>query len=111
MLAAELKMDPAELRLKNFVGNDEFPLRHRHRTLLRQRRLCRAAARRRWTTVELHEACARSRQKARASRASLMGIGISTYGEICAIGPSPAMPAGRLGERHGEDRAVAARSR
>ncbi len=25
MLAAELKMDPAELRLKNFIGNDEFP--------------------------------------------------------------------------------------
>src|SRR5262249_10482065 len=24
----------------------------------------------------------------------LMGIGISTYGEICAIGPSPATPAG-----------------
>ncbi len=25
MLAAELKMDPAEIRLKNFVHNDEFP--------------------------------------------------------------------------------------
>ena len=25
MLAAELKMDPAEIRLKNFVGKDEFP--------------------------------------------------------------------------------------
>src|SRR5437764_2321656 len=25
MLAAELKMDPVELRLKNFIGNDEFP--------------------------------------------------------------------------------------
>ena len=25
ILAAELKMDPAEIRLKNFVGNDEFP--------------------------------------------------------------------------------------
>ena len=29
ILAAELKMDPAEIRLKNFVGNDEFPLRRR----------------------------------------------------------------------------------
>src|SRR6478672_11108549 len=25
LLAAELKMDPAELRLKNFIGNDQFP--------------------------------------------------------------------------------------
>src|SRR5581483_367091 len=25
ILAAELKMDPAELRLKNFVRNEEFP--------------------------------------------------------------------------------------
>src|SRR4051794_15341018 len=25
ILAAELKMDPAEIRFKNFVGNDEFP--------------------------------------------------------------------------------------
>ena len=25
ILAAELKMDPVEIRLKNFVGNDEFP--------------------------------------------------------------------------------------
>ena len=25
MLAAELKMDPAEIRLKNFVRNEEFP--------------------------------------------------------------------------------------
>ena len=25
LLAAELKMDPVEIRLKNFVQNDEFP--------------------------------------------------------------------------------------
>src|SRR5205814_1858768 len=25
ILAGELKMDPAEIRLKNFIGNDEFP--------------------------------------------------------------------------------------
>ena len=25
ILAAELKMDPAEIRLKNFIGNEEFP--------------------------------------------------------------------------------------
>src|SRR5205807_4730530 len=31
--------------------------------------------------------------KARAE-GRLLGIGISTYGEICAIGPSPATPAG-----------------
>ncbi len=43
ILAAELKMDPVEIRLKNFVGNESFPLRHRHRAHLRQRQLRRAA--------------------------------------------------------------------
>ena len=43
MLAAELKMDPAEIRLKNFVGNDEFPFATATGLSLRQRRLRRAA--------------------------------------------------------------------
>src|SRR4029077_15876129 len=37
----------------------------------------------------LREEQARARKEGR-----LMGIGISTYGEICAMGPSPALPAG-----------------
>ena len=39
---------------------------------------------------------AQLRQEQTAARAAgrLMGIGISTYGEICAMGPSAALPAG-----------------
>jgi carbon-monoxide dehydrogenase large subunit len=91
MLAAELKMDPAEIRLKNFVQPDEFPYA---------------------TTTglsydsgdyakPLHKAMAtvsyadlRKEQEQARKQGKLMGIGISTYGEICAMGPSVAMPAG-----------------
>ena len=36
----------------------------------------------------------REEQKQAKADGRLMGIGISTYGEICAFGPSPATPAG-----------------
>ena len=36
----------------------------------------------------------RAEQAEKRKRGELMGIGISTYGEICAFGPSPATPAG-----------------
>jgi carbon-monoxide dehydrogenase large subunit len=91
ILAGELQMDPAEIRFKNFVPNNEFPYA---------------------TATGLHydsgdyakplkEALAqvdypklRQEQKTARAAGKLMGIGISTYGEICAIGPSPATPAG-----------------
>ena len=40
-----------------------------------------------------YEQLRREQAEARAA-GKLMGIGISTYGEICAFGPSPATPAG-----------------
>jgi carbon-monoxide dehydrogenase large subunit len=91
LLAAELKMDPAALRLQNFVQPNEFPYA---------------------TTTglyydsgdyaqPLHKAMAavsytdlRKQQEEARKQGRLMGIGISTYGEICAMGPSIAMPAG-----------------
>src|SRR5207344_360720 len=36
----------------------------------------------------------RAEQAEKRKEGRLMGIGISTYGEICAFGPSPATPAG-----------------
>ncbi|HTS29309.1 MAG TPA: xanthine dehydrogenase family protein molybdopterin-binding subunit [Bryobacteraceae bacterium] len=91
ILAAELKMDPAEIRLKNFVGNDEFP--YATTTGLTYDSGNYAAP--------LHKALdavdykARRQEQAEGRRAGkLMGIGLSTYGEICAMGPSAAMPAG-----------------
>jgi carbon-monoxide dehydrogenase large subunit len=91
LLAAELKMDPAELRLKNFVHSDEFP--YPTPTGLAydsgdyEKPLRKALAEVDYTQLRAEQAAARAAGK-------LMGIGISTYGEICAIGPSIAMPAG-----------------
>ena len=91
ILAAELKMDPVELRLKNFVGNEEFPFATATGLAYDSGDYEKPLNRRwtRWTTPKLRAQQAEARAAGR-----LMGIGISTYGEICAIGPSIAMPAG-----------------
>ena len=91
ILAAELKMDPAEIRFKNFVRPDQFPFAtatglnydsgdyantfHKALDMIGYKRL-------------------REEQAAARKEGRLVGIGISTYGEICAMGPSPAVAAG-----------------
>jgi carbon-monoxide dehydrogenase large subunit len=91
MLAAELKMDPVELRLKNFVQANEFP--YATATGLSydsgdyEKPLRKALAAVDYTQLRAEQETARAAGK-------LMGIGISTYGEICAMGPSIALPAG-----------------
>ena len=92
MLAAELKMDPAEIRLKNFVPKIRISVPDRHRSYLRFRRL-RRAAQEGAGYRRVRRRCAKEQAEAR-KQGKLMGIGISTYGEICAMGPSPATPAG-----------------
>jgi carbon-monoxide dehydrogenase large subunit len=91
MLAAELKMDPVQLRMKNFVHADEFPFPTAtglyydsgdYEKPLRK------------ALDEVGYAELRAEQETARAAGRLMGIGISTYGEICAIGPSIAMPAG-----------------
>jgi aerobic carbon-monoxide dehydrogenase large subunit len=91
ILAAELKMDPAEIRLKNFVGNDEFPFPTATGLMYDSGNYA----------APLHQALEQvsyqelRKQQAEARAAGkLMGIGLSTYGEICAMGPSQALPAG-----------------
>src|SRR5579871_1235784 len=91
VLAAELKMDPAELRMKNFVRNDEFPFATAtglsydsgNYALPLQTAL---------DTVDYSNL--RGEQQQARKNGKLMGIGMSTYGEICAFGPSPATPSG-----------------
>jgi len=91
ILAAELKMDPVEIRLKNFVGRDEFP--YTTSTGLSydsgnyEAPLRKALEQVDYPALRTEQAVARAAGK-------LIGIGISTYGEICAMGPSPALPAG-----------------
>src|ERR1700730_6408999 len=91
LLAAELKMDPAELRLKNFIGNDEFPYQTATGLSYDSGNYA-APLKKALTLVDYHKF--RQEQKEAKSTGRLLGIGISTYGEICAFGPSPATPAG-----------------
>ena len=91
LLAAEIKMDPAELRLKNFIGNDEFP--YQTATGLSYDSGNYAAPLKKALDLA-HYRKFRSEQKQAKAGGRLLGIGISTYGEICAFGPSPATPAG-----------------
>ncbi|MGA3237712.1 MAG: xanthine dehydrogenase family protein molybdopterin-binding subunit [Bryobacteraceae bacterium] len=91
ILAAELKMDPVEIRLKNFVGNDEFPFATA--TGLSYDSGNYSAPLRLALQQVDYESLRREQVEARKA-GRLMGIGISTYGEICAMGPSAALPAG-----------------
>jgi carbon-monoxide dehydrogenase large subunit len=91
LLAAELKMDPAELRLKNFIGNDEFPYQTATGLSYDSGNYA-APLKKALDLVDYHHL--RQEQKEARANGKLLGIGISTYGEICAFGPSPATPAG-----------------
>jgi len=91
LLAAELKMDPAELRLKNFIGKDEFPYATATGLSYDSGNYAEPLKK----ALELVD-YPKLRQEQKQAKASgrLLGVGISTYGEICAFGPSPATPAG-----------------
>jgi carbon-monoxide dehydrogenase large subunit len=91
MLAAELKMDPAEIRLKNFVAKDEFPF-PTATGLVYDSGDYAAPLKKAMELVEYDKLRAEQAEKRKSGK--LMGIGMSTYGEICALGPSPATPAG-----------------
>jgi carbon-monoxide dehydrogenase large subunit len=91
ILAAKLKMDPAEIRMKNFPSKDAFPFATATGLAYDsgdyEKPLKRALE-------ILNYAGAREKQRQARKEGRYIGIGISTYGEICAFGPSPATPAG-----------------
>src|SRR5438445_811852 len=91
VLAAELKMDPAEIRLKNFVTKEQFP--YATATGLMYDSGDYAAPLKKALDLVGYVKL-RQEQADLRKQGKYMGIGISTYGEICAIGPSPATPAG-----------------
>jgi carbon-monoxide dehydrogenase large subunit len=91
LLAVELKMDPSELRLINFIGNDEFPYATATGLSYDSGNYA-EPLKKALDMVEYHKL--RDQQTKAKAEGRLMGIGISTYGEICAFGPSPATPAG-----------------
>ncbi len=91
ILAAELKMDPAELRLKNFVQPAEFPYATATGLTYDSGNYA-APLQKALDQVEYRKL--RQEQSNARAQGKLMGIGMSTYGELCAAGPSPALPVG-----------------
>jgi carbon-monoxide dehydrogenase large subunit len=91
ILADELNIDPAEIRFKNFVANEQFPFSTATGLIYDSgdyaAPLEKALKLGDYENLLVEQAEARKQGK-------LMGIGLSAYGEICAFGPSPATPAG-----------------
>jgi len=85
MLARKLGMDPAELRLKNFIKKEQFPYPSPlgfvydsgdyHATLHK-------------ALDKIGYAALRKEQAEKRARGELMGIGISTFTEVVGAGPS-----------------------
>ncbi len=91
VIAAELKLDPVKLRLKNFPKPKEFPFGTptglTYDSGNYQLALKKAQRIGNWEKL--------LRQRASARKAGKMfGVGVSTYVEICALGPSKMMAAG-----------------
>jgi carbon-monoxide dehydrogenase large subunit len=91
LVARELGLDPVEVRRRNFPKPDEFPFKTATGLFYDsgnyEGALSKALANADYTKL-------RQDQKAARDAGRIIGIGVSTYVEICALGPSQAMPAG-----------------
>ena len=91
LVAAELKKDPVEIRRKNFPQPKEFPFTTPTGLIYDsadyQKTLDLALKNANYTKLRKDQV--RLRKQGRHT-----GIGLSTYVEICGMGPSSAMPAG-----------------
>jgi carbon-monoxide dehydrogenase large subunit len=90
-VAAELNMDPAEFRRKNFPEPEDFPYATPTGLIYDSAnyQACLDIALKKSDYKKLRQEQAKLRKQGR-----YMGIGVSSYVEICAMGPSSAMPAG-----------------
>ncbi|HEX8805634.1 MAG TPA: molybdopterin cofactor-binding domain-containing protein, partial [Candidatus Aquilonibacter sp.] len=89
-VARELKMDPAEVRRRNFIRENEFPF-------TTATGLTYDSGRYEMTMDKALELAdykgLREKQQALRKAGRYLGIGLSTYVEVCGMGPSAAMPA------------------
>ena len=91
IIAAELKIDPVEVRRKNFPAANEFPF-HTATGLEYDSGDYEGALNKALDLSGYRKL--REEQKQARAEGRLIGIGLSSYVEICALGPSQAMPAG-----------------
>src|SRR6202043_4186283 len=84
VLAQELKMDPVELRLKNFVSADKFPYQS---PLGWSYDSGNYQAAMNVALEKIGYRDLRKEQKDKRSKGDLMGIGISSFTEIVGAGP------------------------
>jgi aerobic carbon-monoxide dehydrogenase large subunit len=91
MLARELKMDPADLRRKNFIQPNQFPFATQTGAVYDsgdyEKALDRALTLSQWDKLKAERDAARAQGR-------LVGLGLSMYVEVCGIGPSAALPTG-----------------
>ena len=83
-LAREMKLDPAEVRLRNFIPREDFP----YKTVgdLNYDTGDYAMNLRKALELSRYDKWLEEQRKAR-SQGRLLGIGLSTYVEVCAFGP------------------------
>ncbi|HXI25854.1 MAG TPA: xanthine dehydrogenase family protein molybdopterin-binding subunit [Pyrinomonadaceae bacterium] len=91
VVARELNLDPVEVRRKNFPAASEFPF-HTATGLDYDSGDYEAALTKALDLSGYKKL--REEQKTGRDNGKLIGIGLSSYVEICALGPSQAMPAG-----------------
>ena len=91
ILADEIGMDPVEIRRKNFVTNEEFPYPTATGLIYDSGNYAAPLDK---AIGIVDYAKVRQEQAEARKQGRLLGVGLSTYGEICAMGPSPATPAG-----------------
>ena len=91
MAAAELGLDPVEMRRRNFIQPEEFPYQTATGVVYDcgnyEGALDKALAMIEYE--KLRESQAQARQQGR-----IVGIGVSTYAELCGVGPSKGSPTG-----------------
>jgi carbon-monoxide dehydrogenase large subunit len=97
MLAAELKMDPAELRRRNFIKSDQFPYQTQMGALYDSgdydKALDAALKAADWEALK-------AERDAMRKDGRLVGLGLAMYVEVCGLGPSSSLPTG--GWEHGQ---------
>jgi len=91
MLARELKMDPADVRRKNFIGPQKFPYTTQMGAIYDsgdyEKALNRALEAADWKGLTAQRDAARKEGR-------IVGLGLAMYVEVCGLGPSSSLPTG-----------------